>query len=483
MRDRYDTVVIGSGIGGLCCGALLAKVGLKVLVLEQHFKIGGYAHNFKRRNFIFETGIHSVPLGPDGTLMHILKTLGIDKQIVPIELPEMYHIDIPEGSYTMPSRKNEIDDFLRSFCRNSEELAPLFNEFDRFYQHICEPVFGYEKNYLPEDISFVSSFHNLSYADHLKSLFTNPRIFTLLTAQWPYSGISAEAGGALFSLTMYLLHYRDGSYFCKGGFSTLAKAFSDVITSHGGAVLTRKKVNKLIIENNRVCKVQTSDNCVFNTKTVVSNISPFVLHSELIEEENRGKRWLRRLSNLNSSVSCVIVYLGMKPGYHTLLPNTFSFWFESSDFDEIYRNIRENRKEKIDHLIRLKGTDEGDYPTLTLMNFVKKSYSNNWRSEKMFIAEKMIAKLESLHPGISNYIEIMEVGSPETFERYTGNTAGALYGFESVKEMYGEAKIPVTTHIPNLFQTGHWGKPGCGVWNVTHNAYRTSKKILSAMKF
>lgn len=481
MRDRYDTVVVGSGIGGLCCGALLAKAGLKVLVLEQHSKIGGYAHNFKRRNFTFETGIHSVPLGPNGTLMHILKILGIDRQIVPLELPEMYHIDIPGGSYTMPSQRNEIDDFLRSFCKNDDELSPLLNEFDEFYNHICAPVFNYENNFTSEDISFVSRFHNLSYANHLKSLFSNPRIFTLLTAQWPYSGISAEAGGALFSLTMFLLHYRDGSYFCKGGFSALAQAFSDVITFHGGTVLTRKKANRLIIENNRVCKVQTWDNCVFDTKAVVSNISPYILHSELIEEENRGKRWLRRLSNLNSSVSCVIVYLGMKPEYHSLIPNTFSFWFETSDFDEIYRNIIRNRKEKIDHLICLKGTDEGNNPTLTLMNFVKKSYSGNWHSDKMYIAEKMTTRLETLYPGIKNYIEIMEVGSPETFERYTGNTDGALYGFESVKEMYGEAKIPVTTHIPNLFQTGHWGKPGCGVWNVTHNAYRASKIILNAM--
>lgn len=482
MRDRYDTVVLGSGIGGLCCGALLAKAGLKVLVLEQHSKIGGYAHNFKRRNFTFETGIHSVPLGPDGTLMHILKTLGIDKQIVPLELPEMYHIDIPEGSYTMPSQRNEIDGFLKSFCRNADELSSLLNEFDRFYMHICEPIFNYEKNFVPEeDLSFVSQFHNLSYADHLKSLFNNPGIFTLLTAQWPYSGISAGAGGALFSLTMFLLHFRDGSYFCKGGFSSLAQAFSDVITINGGAVLTRKKVNKLVIENKRVCKVQTWDNCVFDTKAVVSNISPHTLHSELIEEAYRGKRWLRRLSNLNCSVSCVIVYLGMKPEYHTLIPNTISFWFETSDFDEIYNNIIMNRKEKIDHLICLKGTDEGNSPTLTLMNFVKNSYSNNWRSDKMYLAEKMISRLESLYPGISNYIEIMEVGSPETFERYTGNTDGALYGFESVKEMYGEAKIPVTTHIPNLFQTGHWGKPGCGVWNVTYNAYRASKIVLNTM--
>ena len=83
---------------------------------------------------------------------------------------------------------------------------------------------------------------------------------------------------------------------------------------------------------------------------------------------------------------------------------------------------------------------------------------------------KNASQTGKLHPEINKYIELMEVGSPETFERYTGNTDGALYGFENIKTMYGEAKLPITTHIPNLFQTGHWGKPGGGVWNVMVNA-------------
>lgn len=481
MGDFFDSVIVGSGLGGLCCGALLAKSGLKVLVLEQHSKIGGYAHNFKRRQFTFESGIHSVPLGPNGTIMHILKVLGIDSQITPIEHSEMYHIDIPEGSFTIPSRTDDINEFLRGFCGNSSDLDNFIKEADRFYDHICKPIFNFEKEFKPEDLSFVSQFHNRSYQSHLDSLLGNQKLVTLLAGQWPYSGISAEAGGALFSFTMFLLHYRDGTFFCKGGFSRLAQVFSDVITSNGGVVLTRSKVDKVIVENKRVTKVGTQDGAIFDTKSVVSNISPYILHSKLISEKNQGKRWIRRLSNLKPSTSCVIVYLGMKPGYQKLIPNSFSFWYETSDFNAIYDRIINNKKEHIDHLISLKGTDEGESPTLTLMNFVLKSYSANWKSDKMVVAEKMLKKLESLYPGISQFIELVEVGSPETFERYTDNTDGALYGFENVKEMYGEAKIPVTTHLPNLFQTGHWGKPGCGVWNVTHNAYSASKIILSHM--
>ena len=49
MKDKYDVIIIGSGISGLCCGALLSMEGKKVLILEKHFKIGGYTHTFKRK--------------------------------------------------------------------------------------------------------------------------------------------------------------------------------------------------------------------------------------------------------------------------------------------------------------------------------------------------------------------------------------------------------------------------------------------------
>jgi prolycopene isomerase len=68
-------------------------------------------------------------------------------------------------------------------------------------------------------------------------------------------------------------------------------------------------------------------------------------------------------------------------------------------------------------------------------------------------------------------VEVMETGSPATLERYTANTAGALYGFENTCEMYGEAKLPIRTHLTNLYQVGHWGKPGGGVVNVMTSGY------------
>ncbi|NLD99848.1 MAG: NAD(P)/FAD-dependent oxidoreductase [Fibrobacter sp.] len=482
MNSSFDAVVIGSGLGGLCCGALLANAGMKVLVLEQHTKIGGYAHNFKRRQFTFESGIHSVPMAPDGVMMHILKLLNIDSKISVIEQPSMYSVNTPDGHFSIPSRADEIDEFFKKNSATSSDLKALKSDLDKFYNKICVPIFTSGNKYIPEDSNFISQFHNRSYLQHISSLCKTPAVSNLIFGQWPYSGISEDEAGALFSFTMFMIHYKEGSHFCKGGFSSLAKALADKIIEKGGNVLTRKIVNQCIVENNRITRIATTDGSVYETRIAVSNISPYKLHSTLLMPQFQGKLLNRRLKNLTSSVSCVIVYLGMNPAFKSYFSDNISFWYNTSDFSTIYRNIITNKpKDQIDHLVTLCGVDEGNHPTLTLMNFTQKNYSSSWNSEKMIIAEKMLHKLEKLHPEINKYIELMEVGSPETFERYTGNTDGALYGFENIKTMYGEAKLPITTHIPNLFQTGHWGKPGGGVWNVMVNALNTSKLIFNSI--
>ena len=60
LKNHYDAIIIGTGISGLCTGTLLAMEGKKVLLLEKHFKIGGYTHTFKRQNYEWDVGIHYI---------------------------------------------------------------------------------------------------------------------------------------------------------------------------------------------------------------------------------------------------------------------------------------------------------------------------------------------------------------------------------------------------------------------------------------
>jgi len=60
LQENYDAIIIGSGIGSLATGALLAKQGQKVLILERHYEPGGFTHTFKRRGYEWDVGIHYI---------------------------------------------------------------------------------------------------------------------------------------------------------------------------------------------------------------------------------------------------------------------------------------------------------------------------------------------------------------------------------------------------------------------------------------
>jgi all-trans-retinol 13,14-reductase len=59
-QERYDVIVIGSGIGGLCCAALLSKLGKTVCVLEQHYTAGGFTHTYERNGYEWDVGVHYI---------------------------------------------------------------------------------------------------------------------------------------------------------------------------------------------------------------------------------------------------------------------------------------------------------------------------------------------------------------------------------------------------------------------------------------
>ena len=59
-NEKYDVIIIGSGMSGLTAGVLLARHGKKVLILEKHFKVGGWTHTFHRNNYEWDVGIHYI---------------------------------------------------------------------------------------------------------------------------------------------------------------------------------------------------------------------------------------------------------------------------------------------------------------------------------------------------------------------------------------------------------------------------------------
>ena len=104
-KRNYPVVVIGAGLGGLCCGAYLAKQGLPVTVVEQHNIPGGYATAFDRAGgrYTFEVSLHGTSINHNAAA-RILDNVGVLEKLQLVQLPEVYRLKAPGLDTPFPSR-------------------------------------------------------------------------------------------------------------------------------------------------------------------------------------------------------------------------------------------------------------------------------------------------------------------------------------------------------------------------------------------
>lgn len=480
MSRKWDAVIIGSGIGGLTCGAFLAKAGMRVRVLEKHYRIGGYAHSFKRGQYRFESGIHSAPMESNGYIRLLLRTLGIENKIETIPHNIMYTSGIGDSRWTMPATEEEIKQQLfSSFPGEKNNIEALFSDLESLYNSVVGPLLELGEKGSDTNPSILKKYQEHTYETYLASFIKDQRLRDIFYSQWPFCGLTPECTSTAFFSLMYYVHVREGSNYLKGGFETLAQALASVITEHGGEVSINSPVKKVHAEQGIVKNVQLESGEDIEATHFISNVSPYHLMEELLDENSRNRLWIRRLHKLTCSSSAVALYLGLESDISDLLPQNILFWYPDADFKGIHNRIFDCKSPSIDHLVALKTPDASEAHTLFLMTYFNKGYTGDWSGEKEQIATQILDLAEKLIPGIKNRIQCQVSASPATFERYTGNSEGSLYGFANFSDWYNEARIPMATYIPNLYQTGHWCRGG-GVWNVMESGYTTSKMVLKS---
>lgn len=480
-----NVVIIGSGIGGLTTGAFLAQSGMKVIVVERHDRIGGYAHNFRRKNFRFESGIHTVPFADGGVIRTIFGQLGINENIKTKKFPEMYRTISPFGTEIMPENKDDIRAKLYGdYGHQKKGLDEFFGDLDFLYDTILTNFEKGKRGLLDEDHSKTGKYLSHSYSLYLERLFDDEKLRFFLSGMWPYIGITPGFAQHLFMQMLFNAHYHNGSYGIEGGFVKVAEELAKVIEQNGGQIILKDEAEQIYCEEKTAKCVKTKKGLSIDCDIVISGCSPYLLHNRLIDENSRSKFWQKRLSRLNPADSVVCVYLGMKKGYEKYIDSNVAMYFRNKDIDAPYNRIHaeQNLPFICDNLAILHSVEFMADPTIILFSFVRQSDSQNWKTDKKLIAEKMIDELNIAYPGIKDYIELTEIGSPDTFERYTLNTGGSIYGFENTCDSYGEAKMPLKSHIKNIYQAGHWTRPGSGMLNAALSGYTAFHTVLQDQK-
>lgn len=497
---EYDAIVIGAGAGGLASALKLSSAGNKVLLIERQPIPGGCATTFTRRGFTFESSMHCVNgLGENGELRSFLEEFGIDKLVNFIELKDFCRIIYPEHDFVVDFGKENFINFLKkNFPQESYGIGKLFRGMDKFYkqfdkfciselplllQLILSPFF------YPEIVKLSS----LTVSEFLDKYLKDEKLKSIISDLWRFVGLAPSELSAFYFLIILRGYYFERTCYVKGGYSQLFKAITQKIKENGSEIKYNTTVKTITTEKKHVKGIITDKGEEFFAKTIISNANAIETLNELIDDKVIKEKYGRELEKMEKSVSVFQVYLGLSVPTKTLGMNNFMISLNTSyDHDKNFRSsisaeCDDCPIEIVDHTQLDSSLAPQGKGTLLIMTF--DSYKNweglideEYKQKKKRLADKLIKRVDVLLPGLSGYIEVMEVATPRTMYRYTLSPEGAIYGFAHSVKQSGMFRLSQETCIKGLFLAGAWTRPGAGVHACFVSGFDAAELVLKFLR-
>jgi prolycopene isomerase len=495
---KYDAIIIGAGLGGLTCGALLAKSGLKTLIIEQHSIPGGYCTSFKRKGFIFDSAVHFTEgLSEGGRFHQILKDLGVEKEIEVYKLDPLYRVFFGDESFSAPADLNEYISMLsKKFPEEEKGISDLFKAIKRINdeaEKLPTPLRIRNVLFHPLKYPLVLKYYNKTFADMLADFIKDAKLGAIISAGWGYVGLPPSKVSALtMAGYLYTAHF-EGHNYLKGGTQVLANTLVKALRKYGGELQLGTKVTKILVENNTATGVETTKGKI-SAKYVVSNADARQTFLTLIGTEKLSSKFLNRLEQMKPSISLFQVFLGvdMNPREKGILEHEI-LHYPSYDLNYEYNSFMQVESEETFGICIPTLFDPGlapeDKHVISLICPIPYDYKENWETEngergssyeklKNEAMQRLIKTAERVIPELSKHIIYSEAATPLTLERYTENYKGASYGWASTPDQSGPSKLQPKTPIKNLYLAGHWTTPGGGTITVALSGRNIAKVII-----
>lgn len=455
-------VIIGSGLGGLSCGCILAKNNFEVTVLEQGSQIGGCLQCFRRGDTVFETGMHYIgSADPGQTLYTILHFLGVDTDITLSRLePSGYDIVSFQGEHYKFA--NSKDGFINALA---EHFPDSHDELARYYDLIALVASSSPMHTLKKDVdlNIYAEYQKRSVNDVIDSMITHPILRQVLAGVLPlYAGKRNHTPFVTHALISDF--YNQSAFRIVGGSSVVSDSMADSIRSQGGKVLTGHKACQIICDDSHATAVITEDGEQFPADLVISAIHP-ASTIRLVDSSLIRPAYRRRIEHAPNTTSAFTVYLKFRKDSMKYMNSNLYYYRSHSVWDcNHYDDLSWPR-----HLLYMHSChkERPEYAEageiITYMNidemkpWIDTSVGHrgmDYETFKQKKAEAVIDALEEEVRGIRNNIERYYTSTPLTYLDYTGTPEGSMYGLAKDVEAIASGNISCRTHIPNLLLTG-----------------------------
>ncbi len=465
----YDFVIIGSGIGGLTCGALLSKKGFSVLILEKNNQIGGCLQIFSRDKNIFDTGVHYIGgLQPGGNLNRFFNYLGILKDLKIHPLNE-------DGFDVMYFQDGSTYAFGQGYDRFKSQLKKDFPNESQAIDIFCDQIKNVCTYFPLYELKTTSEFNynnqpdilTLNTKSFLEEITKDERLIAVLGGTGLLYGLDEET--PFYVLALIMNSFILGSYRISDGGSHIAKAMVKVIKSQGGEVLKRKEMTHAEVDENRsVQRVFMKDGTSYSGKHFISNLHPNDT-IRLFGTQHFLNAYKNRISKLENTPSSFVVYLSLKPNKIKYFNHNY-YWHRSNQVFSFIKNKETwpnvlfiacgHHSKNEDYTTSMSITTYMDFQEVeewsTSYNtvFEKNTRNQAYEAFKRLKEKQILEVLTQVFPDIHEAIEAVYSSTPLTYRDYLGNKDGNLYGIAKKSSLPLETNIQARTKLPNLFLTG-----------------------------
>lgn len=463
---KKSAVIIGGGLGGLFTGAILAKEGIRVTIIEKNTTVGGGLQSFIRFGETFDTGMHVIGgMQQGGNIRRICEYLGIYDKVhirdVDSQMIDCLYFAEDKQTYRIAQGKQAfVDSLAKSFPAERESLERyvdavynIVGELDMFF---LRPSTDYLQAHCDDFLMAANDFIAKYVGDeHLRSVlaYMNPL----------YAGRKNMTPAYIHALISVL--YIDGPSRFAGGSQLFANVLRDSIIERGGQVIVGDGVAHIATEERSITSVTTRRGKVFTGDYYICAIHPCSLLPLLDDESALPKAYRNRLNDIPNSYSAFTLNIKLKP-------NTFRYMnytgFYMSRYDEVWDFDRSDRQWPLGFLYMTPPEiEQGEYSTKMIVTAPMtwdrvKQWEHTtlghrteeylaWKEE---CKELLLSRMEEIYPNFREYIEDINTASPLTIRDYYAVKEGAMCGYSKDCNNIVMSQVPIVTKIKNLLLTG-----------------------------
>ena len=481
----WDAIVIGSGMGGMTTAAILAKLGQRVLVLEQHYVPGGFTHMFKRPGFVWDVGVHAVGEVTDHSLTGRVLTALTDGELKWASLGEVYdefhfpdgfRVDFPDSPAqfrenlleAFPDEREAIDDYLHrvKVVAKSMKSYYLARIAPPSVGRVTDKIFGREAQRHLADRT----------ADVVRSLTKDPRLAALFTAQWGYYG-SPPSRSSFAIQALVVKHFSHGGYYPVGGAKQIAQTLLSTVRDAGGWTAIRADVEQILVEDGVATGVRLAGGREVRASKIISAAGVASTVTRLLPAPHKDDAWAKSVEELDPAPAHVCLYMGFEGDIGEAGCTAANKWFyETWDMDSEGWDVDPDVAELPDAPVlycsfpSLKDPehDAGEKVRHTgeIVTFVPWSVFEPWRDErwkkrgdeyeafKDRMKDKLLEQLFAHLPELEDKLVYAELSTPVSTDHFVRPMAGSIYGIEPTPGRFENRWLRPRAPVSNLFFSG-----------------------------